>query len=188
MARRRTTVIPYSRDYRRPPRWSMGLPPRRPRPLRRRLADPRFYLGAVMMLAALGLVILPTGSDAILAFLRPIGANDGSCRIYQVIDGDTARIWCPGRGSTSARFTGFDAPELFSPACAGELAAAVQAKWALRLEIWKAGKITMVREGTDRYGRALIAAFLDGEPLARRMIAAGHGRSYDGGRRKGWCG
>ena len=73
----------------------------------------------------------------------------------------------------------------FSPACAGELAAAVQAKWALRLEIWKAGTITMVREGTDRYGRALIDAFLDGEPLARRMIAAGHGRSYDGGRRKG---
>lgn len=188
MVRRKNNVIPWSRDYRRPPRWTMGLPPRRPRRPRRQSVDPRRYLGAVMMLAALGLVVLPAGTDATLVLVKPVGMADGSCRIYQVIDGDTARIWCPGRGSMSARFTGFDAPDLFSPSCVSELAAAVQAKWALRLAIWQAGKVTMVREGTDRYGRALVAAFLDGEPLARRMIAAGDARRYDGGRRAGWCG
>lgn len=188
MARRRNNVIPYSRDYRRPPRWTMGLPPRKPRRPRWRFADPRIYLGATMVSALLALVILPAGSDATLALVQPVTGAGGTCRIYQIIDGDTARIWCPGRGSTSARFTGFDAPELFSPACATELVAAVKAKWALRFELWMAGQVSLVRKGTDRYGRALVAVFIDGEPLARRMIAAGHARSYDGGRRAGWCG
>jgi endonuclease YncB( thermonuclease family) len=96
-------------------------------------------------------------------------------------------MFCPGRGTTSARLAGFDAPELFSPACPSELAAAVQAKWALRLAIWQADRITLVREGTDRYDRALVTAFLDGAPLARRMIESGHARPYAGGRRQGWC-
>lgn len=186
MARRRTTVIPYSRDYRRPPRWNMGLPPRRPR-RRWRLADPRFYLGAVMVTAALGLVVLPAASDAVIAVARPAADAEGACRIFQVIDGDTVRMWCPGRGATSARLTGFDAPELFSPRCRSELLAATGAKWALRLAIWRADRVTLVREGTDRYGRALVAAFLDDEPLARVMIERGHARPYTGGKREGWC-
>ncbi|OYX41466.1 MAG: hypothetical protein B7Z02_15560 [Rhodobacterales bacterium 32-67-9] len=96
-------------------------------------------------------------------------------------------MWCPGRGNSTARLTGFDTPELFSPACASELAAAVRAKWALRLMLLGAGEVRLVREGTDRYGRALVAAFVDGAPLARGMIAAGHARAYAGGPREGWC-
>jgi len=188
MARSRNNIVRYSRDYRRPPKWGMGLPPRRQRPLAARLADPRFYLGAVLVSAAMGLVVLPVLSDAFIAAARPAsGGATGACRIYQVIDGDTVRMWCPGRGNTKARLTGFDTPELFSPACASELVAATRAQWALRRALWAADRVGIVREGTDRYGRVLIAVFVDGSPLARRMIASGHARPYDGGKREGWC-
>ncbi|MCB2137593.1 MAG: thermonuclease family protein [Rhodobacteraceae bacterium] len=186
MARRRNTVIPFSRDYRRPPRWNMGLPPRRPK-WRRRLANPRFYLSAVLGAAAVGLVLLPVLSDTVIAASRPVTASGGACRIYQVIDGDTVRMFCPGRGNVKARLTGFDTPELFSPTCMSELLAATKAKWALRGMLWGADKVTMVRSGTDRYGRALVTVFLDGTPLARRMIDGGHARAYGGGERAGWC-
>ena len=182
MARRRNNVVRYSRDYRRPPKWNMGLPPRR-----NRLADPRFFLRAVIGLAAAGLVILPGIADATLSVLRPLAAEDENCRIYQVVDGDTVRMWCPDRGNVRARLTGFDTPELFSPECAAELAAAMQAKWALRRALWQADEVRITREGTDRYGRTLIAAYIDDTPLARRMIADGHARIYGGGIRQTWC-
>lgn len=192
MARKPGRFVPYTRGYAKPNAFRRvgpvpgGLPPRRPRRTRR-LADPRTYLGAVIVLAALGLVVLPVAADAVIAVTRPAAAAEGTCRIYQVIDGDTVRMVCPGRGNTSARLTGFDAPELFSPACASEFAAAVTAKWALRLKLWQAEKVTLVRGGTDRYGRALVTAFLDGAPLAGAMIASGHARPYAGGRRQEWC-
>jgi endonuclease YncB( thermonuclease family) len=185
MARRRNNVVRYSRDYRRPPKWNMGLPPRRRRGFR--LADPRFYLRAVIVVASLGLVILPGIADATLGITRPLRAGTGSCRIYQVVDGDTVRMWCPAHGNLAARLKGFDTPELFSPQCASELVAAMKAKWALRLMLWQADEVRIVREGTDRYGRALVTVFTDGTPLARRMIADGHARIYGGGLRRTWC-
>ncbi|MEZ5912877.1 MAG: thermonuclease family protein [Paracoccaceae bacterium] len=182
MARRKNTVVRYSRDYRRPPKWNMGLPPRR-----NRLADPRTYLSAAVVLASVGLVVLPAVADGYIALARPTSETGGSCRIYQVVDGDTVRMWCPGRGSVKARLVGFDTPELYSPQCPSEFAAAVRATWALRLALLRAGAVRLVREGTDRYGRALVAAFVDGAPLARAMIADGHARAYAGGQRQGWC-
>ena len=174
MVRPRNNVAPCGRDYRRSRRLA-------------RLADPRFYLSAVLVSAGLGLIVLPAASDAVFAAVKPIAEPDGACRIYQVIDGDTVRMFCPGRGNVKARLTGFDTPELFSPSCASELLAATGAQWALRRALWSADKVTLVREGTDRYGRALVAVFLDGAPLAARMIEGGYARSYGGGQREGWC-
>ncbi len=167
-----------------------AIPRRRagPRPRRyRRATDPRFYLSAVIVVASVGLVALPALADFYLAAARPTAEPGESCRIYQVVDGDTVRMWCPRRGSIKARFTGFDTPELFSPACPSELAAAMRASWALRLTLLRAGEVRLVHEGTDRYGRALVTAFIDGAPLAGRMIAAGRARAYSGGQRQGWC-
>jgi micrococcal nuclease len=176
MARLRNKVTPFSRDCRRPPRKR-----------RWRLADPRLYLNAVIVAASLGLIVLPAVWDGAIAAVRPASDGPRTCRIYQVIDGDTARMWCDGEGSLKARFDGFDAPELFSPACAAEFLAATKAKWALRLAIWKASKVDLTRHGTDRYNRTLVTARLDGEPLARRMIDSGFARAYSGGKREGWC-
>lgn len=192
MARRKNNVIPYSRGHAKPNAFRKLGAGRGPRPPRRsrsgwQLADPRFYLSAVVVVASVLLIVLPGIADVTLAAVRPASVAGGSCRIYQVVDGDTVRMWCPARGNTSARLTGFDTPELFSPSCPSELIAAMRAKWALRLVLLRAGDVRLVREGTDRYGRALVAAFVDGEPLARRMIADGHARAYSGGLRKGWC-
>ncbi|MDP3649005.1 MAG: thermonuclease family protein [Paracoccaceae bacterium] len=168
----------------------MGLPPHRPsrwRRMLRRVLHPVFYLKLVMLAAGLGLVVLPYGTDVLNAALKPVASSDGSCRVLVVLDGDTVKLVCPGRGVETARLMGFDAPEKYSPRCASELVAAEKATWGLRGMIFKAKSLAVAWDGTDRYGRALVRLRLDGVDVARLMIRAGHGRAYSGGPRGGWC-
>jgi endonuclease YncB( thermonuclease family) len=110
-----------------------------------------------------------------------------ACRIVDVVDGDTVGMICPGRRRESARLTGFDTPELFSPGCEAERQAAEAARRHLAHLADTARRVGFVREGRDRYGRALVALSFDGRDAAGEMIAAGHARPYEGGRRAGWC-
>lgn len=184
-------VVPYSRDYRRPPRWNMGLPPHRPpgplTRLLRRIANPIFYLKVVMGLAVVCLILLPSGADLINAAMRPVQSPEGTCRIIRVVDGDTVSLMCPEEGLHSARLLGFDTPEKFSPQCMAEFVAAEQASWALRTLIQKADRLSLTHDGTDRYGRALVKLELDGVDVARLMVQAGHARVNNGGPRGSWC-
>jgi endonuclease YncB( thermonuclease family) len=167
----------------------MGLPPRRPeRRWWQRMADPAFYLRAVIVVACVGLVIVPILADGALAVARPMASADGACRVLRVVDGDTVTIWCQGTGVERARLTGFDAPELFSPGCSAELVAAQKAKWALRGMLLAGGDLRLERGGLDRYDRRLVTVWVGQMRLARLMIRDGHGRSYGGGLRAGWCG
>lgn len=188
----RNTVTPFARDKRRPPRWGMGGRPRRPptrwRRFRNRIADPVFYLRAVIMASAVALLMMPLAADVINAALRPATSPTGTCRVLSVLDGDTVSLWCAGRGMQRARLTGYDAPELFSPACVSELIAAQQATWALRMSIFRADRVQVDFKGADKYRRTLVGMRLDGVSVATTMIAGGHGRAYDGGARRGWCG
>jgi micrococcal nuclease len=161
---------------------------RQRRSLWSRIADPLFYLRAVIGVAGLALVAVPAATDGLLAVIRPLEGADGPCRILRVVDGDTVTIWCAGMQIERARLEGFDAPELFSPQCAEELLAAQKAKWALRGMILGAERLRLTRGGTDRYDRRLATIWADGQPLARRMVRAGHARAYGGGGRQGWCG
>ncbi|MGL5010375.1 MAG: thermonuclease family protein [Paracoccaceae bacterium] len=178
-------MIPFSRSYRRSPRWGMGLPPRRPRRWRDRVLDPVVYLRAVIGFAALGLIVVPFLADGVLAVARPIAAGAGQCRVLRVVDGDTVTLWCAG-GIERARLEGFDAPELFSPGCLGELVAAQKAKWVLRGHLLAEG-VRLERGGLDRYARRLVTVWVGDAPLAQMMVEAGHARSYAGGTRGGWC-
>ena len=184
MVRRLHNVIPFSRSYRRPPRWNMGLPPRRP-PRRPPLSDPRRWLKLVILAAGVGLVLLPGIADAVNAALTP--ASGGGCRVAKVIDGDTVVLWCAGRGLQKARLKGFDAPEVFSPRCVSEWANGLAATWHLRRIFFGAETVTVAFAGEDRYGRALVSVATDGRSVAGRMIADGHARPYGGGRRQGLC-
>lgn len=127
--------------------------------------------------------MIPQISDVVLG-LRPV--TDG-CRVVYVVDGDTVDFNCPGHGHVRARITGFDAPELYSPQCASEAAAALASQTYLRWVLGTAGELRVIIGGIDRWGRRLVEVFVDGERLADRMIAAGHARAYDGGAREGWC-
>ena len=169
--------------------WTGQAPPRRGsrrtggRPVPRR----RGRFGLVAKLATVGLIALaglPQVGDAISGWRT---APTEGCRVVSVIDGDTVSLWCPGTGTERARLTGFDAPELFSPQCPSEAAKALAATWALRTTLWTAGEVTVRRQGTDRWGRALVDMRADGVPVGRGLIAAGLARPYDGGRRAGWC-
>ncbi len=183
---RRRNVIKFDRTPR-ARHWSLGTPPSRGRRTRRkfRLADPRFYLTAAVVVAGTGLVVLPYGADAVnIGF----GARtlDG-CRVTRVVDGDTVTLWCPGAGLERTRLVGFDTPEKSSPGCASELARALQAEWHLRRLIATRSDLKVRRLGRDRYNRRLAVMELDGDDVARLMIEAGFARAYVGGPREGWC-
>ena len=165
----------------------MGPPPRRPARGWRRLADPRAYLKIAIAGAFAGLLALPVLADLAGAARRLAADGGGGCTILNVIDGDTATLWCPGAAPERARLLGFDTPEKFSPGCAAELLAAERATWALRWMLFRAADVRVSVQGRDRYGRPLAEVVLDGTRLSRQMIGMGLARPYDGGRRAGWC-
>lgn len=152
------------------------------------MADPRFYLRAVILVAGLALIAIPLLTDGVLAVARPIAFGADNCRVVHVVDGDTADIWCNSTGLERARFTGFDAPELFSPKCVSELFAAQKAKWALRGYLFGASDLRLQRGRLDRYDRRLVTLWLGPKPLSQTMINGGYARAYGGGSRLGWCG
>lgn len=182
------TVVPFSRNYRRPPRWGMGLPSKRPTGRWQRVADPQFYLRMVIFIGIFALVIIPVIADGTLAIARPISLGADNCRVLHVVDGDTADIWCSGSGLERARFSGFDAPELFSPKCVSELIAAQKAKWALRRILIMATDLRMERGKLDRYERRLVFVWVGSKPISKQMIAGGFATAYGGGVRRDWCG
>ena len=153
----------------------------------RRLADPRFYLRAVMAVGVMGLIVLPSGADLVNAAMKVVDSDRGPCRILSVIDGDTVSLMCQEGGIGRARIAGYDTPEKYAPKCLGEFLAAERASWALRTLIQKADRIMIVHRGEDKYGRALVVMTLDTLDVSRAMIRAGHGRAYSGGLRGSWC-
>lgn len=152
-----------------------------------RLVDPRFYLKAVLVLAAGGLIIVPTIADLVNAAMKVADSDQGSCRIIRVVDGDTVSLICPEDGMVSARLLGLDTPEKYAPKCLAEFLAAERASWHLRALIQKADRMELTHQGTDRYGRALVRLEIDGVDVARAMIRDGYARQYGGGLRGTWC-
>jgi len=138
------------------------------------------------VLAALSLAVgigLPALSFA-NGVLKP---HDG-CAVVLVVDGDTVKMICPGEGLVTARLLDFDTPEIFSPACLGELATGLAATLWLNVALLRAAHIAETGRGRDRYGRRLARLSLDRRNISDRIVAAGLARPYDGGRREGWCG
>ena len=140
---------------------------------------------AVAALLVLSTIIL-FGRE-VLGYLGANLSGASECRVVRVVDGDTVRAYCPGRGFVSARLLGFDTPEVFSPKCIGEWWAGTKASWALSHHLWFADDVKIVISGRDRYDRQLATLFVDGRNISSRMIAEGHARPYAGGRRGGWC-
>ena len=111
--------------------------------------------------------------------------------VLRTIDGDTfeARVHLsPGPDlTTRVRLRGIDAPEL-KAACPQELQMAEAATRALR-DLLAQGEVAIYNIGADKYqGRVVAdAATKRTDNVSAALVAAGHGRSYSGGHRGGWC-
>lgn len=128
---------------------------------------------------------------ALLAF--PAAAQENnvySAKVLRVVDGDNfhARIDM-GLGLSierSVRIDGVNTPETNSRAkCDEERVLGAQAT-ALTTAFLQANDIRLTRLRLGKYGGRVIASVNGGE-LAERLIEAGLGREYDGGRRRSWC-
>jgi endonuclease YncB( thermonuclease family) len=151
---------------------------------------------AALWAVILGSLVLAYGTSGPIFddWRSDLRAMRSDCKVITVTDGDTVQLGCPDIGTSSARLAGYDSPELFSPKCPAELAAAEAAHAALaRLlrenaaMVDQHGGLEVALLGTDRYGRELVDMRVGGERVARRIVAEGHGRRYLGGLRGGWC-
>lgn len=111
--------------------------------------------------------------------------------LLSVTDGDTFKarvpVWQGIEVTTAVRIQGVDTPELRGK-CEQERVLAGKAKDAL-FAILSAGKtITLRNVDDDKYsGRVVADVFVDGEPVADKLIKRGFARLYGGGKRLPWC-
>jgi endonuclease YncB( thermonuclease family) len=111
--------------------------------------------------------------------------------VIRTIDGDTfearVHVWIGHDFTTRVRLRGIDAPEL-KAACPDELRRAEAATAALR-DLLRQGEVAVYNIGPDKYhGRIVadVATRYTGN-VSAALVSAGHARSYNGGRRAGWC-
>ena len=113
-------------------------------------------------------------------------------RVGRVIDGDTfdATVMLDGGINVSARvrIRDVDTPEIHGK-CAREreMAAAARARLGEMLPVGSIVELTNIKD--DKYLGRIDANVADGRgtDVGRALIRAGLGRSYNGGRRSGWC-
>ncbi len=124
----------------------------------------------------------------------PIRAADYSWPVVRIVDGDTVKVDAsadlpPELASLSVRLRGVDTPEKGRRAkCDAERRAGRAATAFTEEAIEKAGSIVVRDPAWGKWGGRVVADLvLDGKPLSSTLIAAGHGRTYGGGRRKSWC-
>ena len=113
-----------------------------------------------------------------------VATDYGICRdnhrVTCVIDGDT--FWLRGE---KIRINNIDAPELLTPKCPAELALAQQATVRLA-ELLGSGRLRVLRDGIDKYGRTLAVVQAGGADVGDGLVAEGLARTWSG-RREPWC-
>jgi endonuclease YncB( thermonuclease family) len=166
--------------------------------MHRRLADLAWgaCLGAILAATAVtalpGRTAAPAGAAAEdRRAAKPAGPSAYRATALAVIDGDTfeARIAAfPGQEIvTRVRIAEIDAPERRAR-CPAEQAAAEAATRALQRLIENRTLTLTDLRGDKYFGRVLARVKSPGVgDVAEALIAAGHGRSYSGGKRDGWC-
>ncbi len=129
---------------------------------------------------------------ALLLFVSlPVNAESFDVPMRYVYDGDSIMISLPQLpiplNNASVRINGIDAPEIKGK-CASEIEQAKKAKEFMKTLIGDAKTLTLTNFKWDKYGgRVNATVIVNGKDIASEMIAAGHVRSYTGGRRAGWC-
>lgn len=140
---------------------------------------------AVKCLVIAALLVGAAGAAAAERYRGPYRAE-----LVRVIDGDTlvmrVRLWPGIEYAGPVRVAGVDTPELRSRLPCERLAGQL-ARDYVAAQLGRARTLTLQDVALDKFGRALARVLVDGENLAAQLIAAGHGRAYDGGKRGAWC-
>lgn len=127
----------------------------------------------------------------------PDGAEHFDGRRIIVVDGDTIALPCsvPGPGcSEKVRFRDIDAPESYKPRCEAELRAGLAAKERVAQLLRGGGRVSLIRTGTDVYGRTLGLVMVDGVDVGKVLLREGLALPYSPDRRHRearlahWCG
>jgi len=111
--------------------------------------------------------------------------------VTSIYDADTFRVnikeWPDIIGKrVPIRVIGVDAPEIRGK-CQAEKVAARKAK-QFTVAALRSGKVIELRNiKRGKYFRILANVYIDGKNLSNKLIRAGHGRFYSGGKRAGWC-
>jgi endonuclease YncB( thermonuclease family) len=111
--------------------------------------------------------------------------------VTSIYDADTFRVnivgWPPIIGERDPiRLKGVDAPEIKGK-CQSEKEAARKAKQYTVQALRSARSIELRNMERGKYFRVLSDVYMDGRNLSDALIEAGYARSYDGGKRMGWC-
>ena len=98
--------------------------------------------------------------------------------VTRVVDGDTVWVQLQGRDKPlKVRLEGIDAPEICQPG--GEKAQAALSNWVI------GQSVTVTTRTHDDYGRTVGTVYLQGQDVARQMVANGHAWVYPFQSKKG---
>ena len=132
---------------------------------------------------------------ALILVAAPALGADYAWPVVRVIDGDTVAVDAsadmpPELADIKIRLRGVDTPEKGRRAKCDAERAASRAATAFTSQAIAGARAISVRDPVwGKWGGRVVADLIvDGRSLSAALIAAGHGRPYDGGRRGGWCG
>jgi len=142
------------------------------------------------------LVLLPllVSLFSVVATLTVVEFAPKPVEVVRVLDGDTVTIKAPYlpaplKPELSLRIVGIDTPEKnYLAQCDEERQKGQEATAYTKTLLERAKSVRVKLTAWDKYGgRVLGDLYLDGVSLAQSLIAAGHARAYDGGRKGSWC-
>lgn len=142
----------------------------------------------IVIVALIGFVgiLWYEGGGGPLPWASP-GSNTGKPVSVAWVDGDSGTI-----DGKEFRLHGVDAPE-GSPSramCARERQLSAGSREAAQRATWNRHVVVSRRYGKDRYDRELVDLSVDGQSVARKLIASGHVKrwNFEAGQPKpNWC-
>lgn len=146
-----------------------------------------------MAVAAFVVVGLWAGQEPLEPARRAATVLVVPARVISIYDGDTATVdafpWPRTTIRVSVRLAGIDTPERRGK-CPEEKRLAEAARREFTRLLGGAGsEVALVDPKAGKYAGRVVSGIIlpDGRDAVKSLLAGGHGRPYDGGRRQGWC-